>query len=282
MENAGEPLKSDENGEQPEKKFAPLEEKEERESVSHQQESPSSPACDGPKECVKFVVIHNKNKYDVEFPLDETIAKLKLHLQNLLGVPQSLQKVMYKGLAKDEKLLREIGITGGAKVMVVGSKLDDVLAVSTPNTQPASEEKSQSSSKEPLCKQKNHKKIVDRGVPEDVMPGILNTKEPLPPFPLCGMLNKSGGKVRLTFKLELDQLWIGSKERTEKIPMSTIKSIISEPIDGHEEYHIMGIQMGTTEASRYWFYWVPAQYIDSIKDAVLGPWVSHSIVILNV
>lgn len=53
------------------------------------------------------------------------------------------------------------------------------------------------------------------------------------------MLNKSGGKVRLTFKLELDQLWIGSKERTEKIPMSTIKSIISEPIDGHEEYHIM-------------------------------------------
>lgn len=51
------------------------------------------------------------------------------------GVPQSLQKVMYKGLAKDEKLLREIGITAGVKVMVVGSKLDDVLAVSTPNTQ---------------------------------------------------------------------------------------------------------------------------------------------------
>lgn len=25
------------------------------------------------------------------------------------------------------------------------------------------------------------------------------------------MLNKVGGKVRLTFKLELDQLWIGTK-----------------------------------------------------------------------
>ena len=42
---------------------------------------------------------------------------------------------MFKGLAKDDKTLREIGITKGVKVMVVGSKLDDVLAVSTPSTQ---------------------------------------------------------------------------------------------------------------------------------------------------
>lgn len=31
----------------------------------------------------------------------------------------------------------------------------------------------------------------------------------------------------------------GISERTNKIPMSTIKEIISEPIVGHEEYHIM-------------------------------------------
>jgi hypothetical protein len=37
------------------------------------------------------------------------------------------------------------------------------------------------------------------------------------------MLNKSGGKVRLTFKLELDQVWLGTKERTEKLPLSSIK-----------------------------------------------------------
>lgn len=53
------------------------------------------------------------------------------------------------------------------------------------------------------------------------------------------MLNKNGGKVRLTFKLELDQLWIGTKDRTEKISMNSIKTIVSEPIEGHEEYHIM-------------------------------------------
>ena len=41
------------------------------------------------------------------------------------------------------------------------------------------------------------------------MPGILGIKESLPTQPLSGMLNKHGGKVRLTFKLENDQVWIG-------------------------------------------------------------------------
>jgi hypothetical protein len=108
------------------------------------------------------------------------------------------------------------------------------------------------------------------------------------------MLNKHGGKVRLTFKLELDQVWIGTKERTDKIPMNSIKNVISEPIEGHEEYHMMvctsylssycwiklqemflfqALQLGPTEASRYWVYWVPAQYVDAIKDAIFGNWL---------
>lgn len=63
----------------------------------------------------------------------------------------------------------------------------------------------------------------------------------LPSYPLSGMLNKHGGKVRLTFKLELDQIWIGTKERTEKINMNHIRQIVSEAIDGYEQYHIMVI-----------------------------------------
>lgn len=55
------------------------------------------------------------------------------------------------------------------------------------------------------------------------------------------MLNKYGGKVRLTFKLEMDQLWIGTKERTQKVAMSTIRHVLSEPIEGHAEYHILVI-----------------------------------------
>lgn len=46
-----------------------------------------------------------------------------------------MQKVMIKGLAKDEKTLRELGVARGSKVMIVGSKLDDVVNVNTPKAE---------------------------------------------------------------------------------------------------------------------------------------------------
>ena len=88
--------------------------------------------------------------------------------------------------------------------MMVGSTLDEVLAVSTtPKAQDLKESSSGSgiAKKEPLSKQKPHTKVTEKGPPEDAIPGVLNVKESLPPQPLSGMLNKSGGKVRLTFKL---------------------------------------------------------------------------------
>ncbi|KAF7386839.1 hypothetical protein HZH66_011291 [Vespula vulgaris] len=213
-------------------------------SVQPIEDAAATTSQDIPQEKIDFKVIYNKQKININFALD--------------------------GLAKDDQTLRNLGVTKGAKVMIVGSKLDDVLAVSIPSKQDLADEASSTASKEPLSQQKIHRKVLDKGIPDDVMPGILDSKEPLPEFPISGMLNKSGGKVRLTFKLEQDQLWIGTKERTDKIPMNSIKGVHSEPIHDHPEYHIMGIQLGTTEASRYWIYWVPAQYISAIKDAILG------------
>lgn len=48
----------------------------------------------------------------------------------VVGVPDSMQKLMYKGLLQDNQTLGSIGITKGAKIMLVGSTLNDVLAVS--------------------------------------------------------------------------------------------------------------------------------------------------------
>ncbi|XP_071516103.1 ubiquitin domain-containing protein UBFD1-like isoform X2 [Panulirus ornatus] len=225
-------------------------------------------------EAVSFKLVYNKTKYDIEFPLDGTVKQLKEHLSSIINVLPAMQKVMIKGLAKDEKTLRELGVTRGSKVMVVGSKLDDVVNVNTPKSESSSSEKPSITitPKEPLSRQKLHRKILDKGMPEDAMPGIKNSKDVLPSYPLSGMVNKHGGKVRLTFKLELDQLWIGTKERTEKINMNHIRQIVSEAIEGYEQYHIMGLQLGPTEASRYWIYWVPAQYVDAIRETVLGKW----------
>ena len=115
-----------------------------------------------------------------------------------------------------------------------------------------------------------HKKIIDKGVPEQVMSAWINEDCALPFEPLTGMVNKYGNKVRITFKLEQDELWISTKERTQKIPMSSIKSVISEPIEGHNQYHLMAFQIGPTEVSRIWFYWVPAQYVKAIKNIILN------------
>ena len=61
---------------------------------------------------------------------------------------------MYKGLLPEDKTLREIKITNGAKVMVVGSTMNDVLAVNTPKEIIQQEVKAEENKKEPLCSQK--------------------------------------------------------------------------------------------------------------------------------
>ncbi|XP_067334322.1 ubiquitin domain-containing protein UBFD1 isoform X2 [Channa argus] len=194
---------------------------------------------DDNQERVDLKIIWNKNKYDLKIPVDSTGAKLKERIHSLTGLPPAMQKVMYKGLLPEDKTLREIKITNGAKIMVVGSTINDVLAVNTPKEVIQQEVKVDENKKEPLCRQKQHRKVLDKGKPDDIMPAIKGAKERLPTVPLSGMFNKSGGKVRLTFKLEQDQLWIGTKERTEKVPMGSIKNVVSEPIEGHEDYHMM-------------------------------------------
>jgi len=224
-------------------------------------------------EMVEFKIVFNKKKYDISFGLDDTVGALKVHLQDIISVPSTMQKIMIKGLAKDEMSLRKLGVVKGSKVMVIGSTLNDVLEVAKkPTPQQIRELEKEEKKTESWSQMKIHKKVLERGKPEDAMVGIKNTREGLPQHPLSGMLNKSGGKVRLTFKMEVDQVWLGTKERTEKLPMNSIKAVTSEPIEGHEEYHIIALQLGPTEASRYFIYWVPAQYVESIKESVLGKW----------
>ena len=232
-------------------------------------------AAEDTVEKVEFKVIFNKKKHDISFALDENIGALKAHLQPIIDIPPAMMKVMIKGLAKDEMTLRKLGVSKGSKVMVVGSSLNDVLSVSKAPTekQLRETEKAEVSAQKDEAKNKMHKKILDKGKPDDAMVGFVSKyPEPLPPTPLSGMVNKHGGKVRLTFKLDQDQVWIGTKERTEKISLGSIKNVVSEPIEGHPEYHILALQLGPTEASRYWIYWVPAQYIDGIKESILGKW----------
>ncbi|KAK2109630.1 Ubiquitin domain-containing protein ubfd1 [Saguinus oedipus] len=175
-----------------------------------------------------------------------------------------MQKVMHEGLIHEDKTL--IQVTSGTKIMVVGSTVNDVLAVHTPRDAAQQDAKVKVNKKEPLCRQKQHREVLDKGKPEDVIPSVSGAEECMPTVPLSSMYHK------FIFKLEQEQLWIGTKEQTEKLPMGSIKKVVREPTEGHEDYHMMAFQLGPMEASYYWVYWVPTQYVDAIKNTVLGKW----------
>lgn len=189
--------------------------------------------ADGQQEMVDLKIIWNKNKYDLKIPIDDTGAKLKESIHSLTGkalrsktdvtfdphpppprkvlqrasmspagLPPAMQKVMYKGLLPEDKTLREIKVTNGAKIMVVGSTINDVLAVNTPKEVIQQEVKAEENKKEPLCRQKvrqiasltllrrfcflnvcvcvvsfqQHRKVLDKGKPDDIMTSMKGVK----------------------------------------------------------------------------------------------------------
>lgn len=84
--------------------------------------------CEIPEQ-VEFTVVFNKTKHDITFAWDATVLELKAHLERICGVPQSNQKLIIKAMGRDEMTLRKAGVVKGGKVMLVGSKMDDILAV---------------------------------------------------------------------------------------------------------------------------------------------------------
>jgi len=90
------------------------------------------------------------------------------------------------------------------------------------------------------------------------------------PPSINGILNNRGEEIRFTFKSELNELWVQSKSATEKIPYLAVRSVESEPIHSHPEYHIMSLQVGNVANNKIWFYYIPAQYVRWIKYTLAG------------
>lgn len=82
---------------------------------------------------VEFTIVHNKDKHTVTMPQSSTIKQLKDKLADVIGVPSKMQKIMIKGLAKDDQTLESLNVNSSSKIMVVGAKLQDIVAVSAVN-----------------------------------------------------------------------------------------------------------------------------------------------------
>jgi len=82
-------------------------------TVNNSQDTAATTLQEPSTENIDFTVIYNKQKIRVNFALDSTVAELKTYLQKIISVPQAMQKVMFKGLAKDDQTLRNLGVMKG-------------------------------------------------------------------------------------------------------------------------------------------------------------------------
>jgi hypothetical protein len=79
---------------------------------------------------VKFKVQFAKQSLEFDLPEDTTVGSVKEQLEKLTGIPSPIQKLMKAGMLKDDTAtLTSAGITEGAKLMLIGSKVQDVLEV---------------------------------------------------------------------------------------------------------------------------------------------------------
>ena len=51
-------------------------------------------------------VVWNKNKYDVVVRPEETVLDLKTKMEELTQLPPAMQKIMFKGLCKDDRTMK--------------------------------------------------------------------------------------------------------------------------------------------------------------------------------
>uniref|UniRef100_A0A8C0PKW3 Ubiquitin-like domain-containing protein n=1 Tax=Canis lupus familiaris TaxID=9615 RepID=A0A8C0PKW3_CANLF len=141
------------------------------------------------RKLVNLKIIWNKTKHDVKLPLDSTGSELKQKIHSITGLLPAMQKVMYKGLVPEDKTLREIKVTSGAEIMVVGSTINDVLAVNTPKDAAQQDAKAEENKKEPLCRQKQHRKVMVNFIGQ---PGWLSS---LVPPSTQGLIVETGDRV---------------------------------------------------------------------------------------
>eukprot|EP00730_Choanoeca_flexa_P011891 TRINITY_DN2887_c0_g1_i2.p1 TRINITY_DN2887_c0_g1~~TRINITY_DN2887_c0_g1_i2.p1 ORF type:complete len:283 (+),score=51.20 TRINITY_DN2887_c0_g1_i2:118-849(+) len=241
-------------------------------------------AEDGP---VQLKIVYAKVTHALEKPSSTTIKDLKTEIEQLTGCASETMKLMHKGPLSapnkpelDDRTLAEANITKKAKILVVGASKDDLKSVAKVDTlaksgafkAEAAATASASASKTNWNEETKHRKVLDKGKPDDAPFAYRPGSDPMPAAPITGMVNHLQQKVRLHFKMEENLVVISTKERTNKVSLSKIQSIKSQAINGHEEYHILGIQLGPTAASMYFIYWFPAQYVSAAKGSVFGGW----------
>jgi hypothetical protein len=226
-------------------------------------------------------VKHGKSAYNVDISPSATVDELKIKLETLTGVDRSMQKLMFKGALNSGQTLAAAKVKNKSKLKLIGNSLDTILtAVANDEKQKSSagtivgfeEEVAQLKDGDdgPWKDKQEHKRILAMGAPEGCGVGNKSLQLRLPATPLIGR-GADGQPVRITFRNDMmpPQLWLQSAVRTKKIPLGSVKSIKVEDTDETGEYVIFALQLGATAQSRLFLYFIPKQFVQSLKEAIL-------------
>ncbi|KAJ3404302.1 hypothetical protein HDV05_007237 [Chytridiales sp. JEL 0842] len=148
---------------------------------------------------IVFKVAHKSTVYDIEMPGNATVADLKSHLENLTTISPALQKLLFKGVLKDESTIEESKITTGSRVILMATTPKDILAVTLPPPPSTTTEETLTQNPSAILEETKHQKIIRKGPAEDAEPGIFDEKSVIPGMGIKALWNGFGVKTRLSF-----------------------------------------------------------------------------------
>lgn len=221
------------------------------------------------EETISFKVVFKTSIYEFTLPSTTRISSLKHEITQKSQIPFETQKLLFKGTLKDDATLKESKITHNSKVMLMASSITDIIKLNS-----VVQDKSQFNLvtvHEKWVDQISHQKILKLSKPgqEDC---FIGHKFVIPERGLQNLLNHQGVKTRLTFKRLEKELWLSTPDRTQKLPFAGIRDVVSQK-QNEDGFFIVALKLGETEKSYYWLYWVPCQFVDAIKEEILGKFI---------
>jgi hypothetical protein len=168
-------------------------------------------------------------------------------IEATLRVEAGQQQLIYRG----KKVTAADTIRDGAKLMLLGS------AAGAQRPTPQQNIGGRLSLNAESLDQPPHSGIIAKGPPAGCIRSFRTSLFCLPKEPLV-LYNKTGAIVKVSF--ESDAIWIQADAQQDRVFFNEIKNHLTQDIRGTGYFVLAFI----TQSEKYWFYFLPFQYIDTI------------------
>eukprot|EP01063_Lacrimia_lanifica_P017641 TRINITY_DN24687_c0_g1_i1.p1 TRINITY_DN24687_c0_g1~~TRINITY_DN24687_c0_g1_i1.p1 ORF type:complete len:236 (+),score=102.48 TRINITY_DN24687_c0_g1_i1:50-757(+) len=232
---------------------------------------------------MKIKVKHLKEKMELEVADDGTVGVLKELVAARTNIPVENQRLVLQGkqLGDNAAALAAVGVKEKSVLMVTGSTAEEAFeaAIKPLLTQAALREEETKKEAAAFCELPQHAKVLAAGPPEN--PEVVGDATiggiPLPtesgtgvPY-LRDLIDARKARIRMRLVILENTLVIASESGQQKVPLSNVERVTSEPIttDGgkHKGYCVVTLHMGQQKMHLYWF---PVQYLENMKQYFLS------------